>query len=104
MRKIIKGLLVWLLASLPVGMGLGALVSAYVPADAVVSRSTAAMNGVGAGAELALLGAIVAAVTTHVSRGTLQRAGGSEFVTGAVITYGLIVIGLLVLLIVHPLV
>lgn len=98
MRAIIKGLVVWLLASLPVGIVLGVVASAFLPADAAVDRSTAAFNGLLAGTQLALLGGIAAAVTTTVSRDTLKAAGGSEFVTGAIVTYGVIIIGLLLLL------
>ena len=99
MRAIIKGTIVWLLASLPVGIALGVLISTFVPANAAIDRGTAAVNGALAGAQLAVLGAIAATVTTTVSRQALRRAGGSEFATGATVAYGVIIAGLAALLV-----
>ncbi|MEX2598998.1 MAG: hypothetical protein WD533_05005 [Dehalococcoidia bacterium] len=98
MWAIVKGLVVWLLAALPVGVLLGLLVSTFVPENAVVDRSTAAFNGAMAGLQLAVVGGIAAAITTTVSRDMLKRVGGSECITGAAITYGVIILGLCALL------
>ena len=99
MRTYIKALIVWLVAAVPVGIGAGALVSAFIPEDAAVDRATAAYNGLLAGLQLAALGGIAAAITTTVARRSLQRAGGSELVTGAIVAYGVIAVGLLLLLV-----
>lgn len=95
--RFLKRLALWLLLSLPLGVGLGAAFSAYVPGDAALSRGTAAVNGALAGLGLALIGATAAAATTTATRELLERAGGSELLTGAVISYGLIVVGLALL-------
>ncbi len=93
----IKRLAIWLLLTLPVGVAAGALFSAFVPEDADLDRFTSAVNGAWVGAGLASIGAWSAAATTTVMRGTLRQAGGSEFLTGAVISYGLVIVGLLLL-------
>ena len=95
--RFLKRLALWLLLSLPLGVGLGAAFSAYVPDDAALDRGTAAVNGALAGLGLALIGAAAAAATTTVTRALLERVGGSELLTGAVISYGLIIVGLVLL-------
>ena len=93
----VKRLARWLALSVPVGIGAGAAFSAFVPADAGLDRGTSAVNGALAGFGLALVGAFAAAATTAATRDMLQRAGGSELLTGAIISYGVIAAGLLLL-------
>ncbi|MEE8518867.1 MAG: hypothetical protein V3S98_07060 [Dehalococcoidia bacterium] len=96
-RAFIKRLVIWLFLSMPVGIVIGGAFSAFVPEDAAVDRRTSVVNGARAGAGLALIGAWVAAGTTAITRGTLKRVGGSEFMTGAIISYGVVIAGLLLL-------
>lgn len=91
---LLKRLIVWMLASVPLGAATGAVVSAYWGADAAVDRVTSAVNGAIAGFWLGLIGAVAAAVTTRAARAPLRHAGGSEFATGAVIVIGLLAAGL----------
>lgn len=97
MRAFLKRLIGWLFLAMPVGLGLGALVSAFLVEGADRDRFTSAVNGVIAGFWLALLGAVMTAAITTATRDRLRAAGGSELLTGAIISYGLIFIGLGVL-------
>ena len=92
--SLLKRLIAWMAAALPVGVAAGASVSAYWGPDAAVDRATAAVNGALAGFWLGLIGAVAAAVTTRAARDPLRRAGGSEVATGAVIVGGLLAAGL----------
>ena len=95
---LLKRLIVWTLAAVPLGVVAGAAVSAYWGANAAVDRVSAAVNGGIAGFWLGLIGAVAAAVTTRAAREPLRRAGGSETATGAVIVIGLLAVGLAYLL------
>ena len=94
MLRFIKRLVGWLALSLPVGIGAGVGVSMLWGENAEFDRLTSAVNGALSGASLATVGALMAVVTTLVARGSLQRAGGSELLTGVIVSYGLIGIGL----------
>jgi hypothetical protein len=94
----VKRFMLWLLLSLPAGIGTGALISALLGEGAELDRFTSAGNGAIAGVWAGLLGALAAAATTTVAQVRLKRAGGSLFVTGLIVSYGLIIIALLLLL------
>lgn len=98
-RAFFLRLILWLLLSLPVAIGAGALVSMYFGEGADTDQFTAAGNGVLAGVWLGLVGGIAAAVTTAVSRQRLRAAGGSECVTGAVVSYGFVGLALVLLVV-----
>ena len=93
----LKGGIAWLLVSLPLGIALGAAASVYLGEDAAFDRLTFAANGAQAGAWLALVGATAAAATTVLARDMLRRAGGSEVLTGAIVSLGTIIAGLAIL-------
>ena len=96
--QFVKRLVLWLLLSIPVGIGMGAAVSAFLGEGAELDRFTSAGNGAIAGAWTALVGAIAAAATTTAAQVRLKRAGASLFVTGLIVSYGLITVALLLLL------
>jgi hypothetical protein len=96
-KALLLRVVLWLVLSLPVGIGAGALVSLYFGEGADLDRFTAAGNGVLTGAWLGLLGGVAAATTNAIARRQLREAGGSECITGAVVSYGLIAIGLVLL-------
>ena len=96
-RAFLKRFVIWLVLSLPVGVVVGGAFSVFVPEDGALDQRTSVVNGALAGAGLALIGAWAAAGTTAVTRESLKRAGASEFMTGAVISYGLVISGLLLL-------
>ena len=96
--RFIKRAILWVFLSLPVGMGAGALVSLFWGEDADIDRLTAAFNGALSGAWIALVGAFAAAVTNTVAHDRLKAAGGSDFLTGLTVSYGLIAIALGLLL------
>ena len=93
----IKRLILWLVLSAPVGIGAGALVSIYFADGADLDTFTAAGNGVLTGLSLGVFGAVAAAATNTIARRQLREAGGSECITGAIVSYGLIGIGLVLL-------
>jgi hypothetical protein len=93
----VKRFVLWLLLSLPVGIGIGAAFSAFLGEGAEFDRFTSAGNGATAGVWTALVGAIAAAATTTVARVRLKEAGGSQFLTGLIVSYGLIIAALLLL-------
>lgn len=94
----IKRFALWLVLSLPVGIGAGAVFSAFLGDGADLDRFTSAGNGAIAGAWVGLIGALAAAATTTVARARLKDAGGSQFFTGLIVSYGLIIAALLLLL------
>ena len=96
-KAFLKRLVLWLVLSLPVGIAAGALVSLYFGERAELDSFTAMANGGLTGAWLGLLGGVGAAATTAISRDRLREAGGSECITGAVVSYGLIAIALVIL-------
>jgi hypothetical protein len=92
-----KRFILWLALSLPVGAFAAGTSSAYLGEDASLDRLTSAMNGVLAGLGIALVGAWMAAATTTLAHGRLKAAGGSELLTGGIVSYGTIAISLLLL-------
>ncbi len=90
----LKRLIVWTVVAVPLGIGIGALVSLTWGPDADIDRATAGFNGAVAGFWLGLIGAFVAATTTRIAREPLRRAGGSECLTGGIIVFGLLAVGL----------
>ena len=90
----LKRLVIWTVVALPLGTGIGAGVSSLWGQDADIDRATAGFNGAVAGFWLGLIGAVVAAATTRIAREPLRRAGGSECLTGGVIVFGLLTVGL----------
>ena len=96
-KAFFKRLVLWLFLSLPVGIVLGVLGSLYLAEDGMVDGFTAAGNGLLTGIWMAIVGAIAAAGTTAYARDRLRAAGGSECITGAVVSYGLIVVAILLL-------
>jgi imidazoleglycerol phosphate dehydratase HisB len=97
MRRFTKYLILWLVLSEPVGIAVGAGFSAAFGDGASLDRFTSAVNGALAGAWLALFGALMAAATITIAHRRLQTAGASNVLTGAIISYGLIFAGLLLL-------
>jgi hypothetical protein len=99
-RRFTKQAILWIFLSLPAGVAAGALVSAFWGQNSDIDRFTAAFNGGLSGAWIALIGAFAAAGTNAVAHDRLKAAGGSWFLTGLVISYGLIAttLGLLLLL------
>ena len=90
----LKRLIIWTVLAVPLGIGIGAGVSSIWGEDADIDRATAAFNGAVAGFWLGIIGALSAAATTRIAREPLRRAGGSECLTGAVILFGLLAVGL----------
>ena len=93
----LKRLIVWTVVALPLGIGIGAVVSLTWGDNSNIDRATAGFNGAVAGFWLGLIGALSAAVTTRIARDPLRRAGGSECLTGGVIVFGLLAVGLALL-------
>lgn len=90
----LKRLIVWTALAVPLGIGIGAGVSLTWGEDSNIDRATAGFNGAVAGFWLGLIGALAAAATTRIAREPLRRAGGSECLTGGVIVFGLLAVGL----------
>ena len=90
----LKRLVIWTAIAVPLGIGIGALVSLTWGPDADIDRATAGFNGAIAGFWLGLIGALSAAMTTRIARDPLRRAGGSECLTGGIIVFGLLGVGL----------
>lgn len=90
----LKRLIIWTALAVPLGIGIGTVVSLTWGPDSNIDRATAGFNGAIAGFWLGIIGAVVAAVTTRIARDPLRRAGGSECLTGGVIVFGLLAIGL----------
>ena len=90
----LKRLVIWTVAAVPLGSGIGAVVSLTWGENSNIDRATAGFNGAIAGFWLGLIGAVVAAATTRIAREPLRRAGGSECLTGGVLVFGLLAVGL----------
>lgn len=93
----LKRLIIWTVVAVPLAVGIGAVVSLTWGENSNIDRATAGANGAVAGFWLGLIGALTAAVTTRIAREPLRRAGGSECLTGGVIVFGLLAVGLGVL-------
>ena len=90
----LKRLIIWTALAVPLAIGIGAVVSLTWGPDSNIDRATAGFNGAIAGFWLGIIGAVVAAATTRIARDPLRRAGGSECLTGGVIVFGLLAVGL----------
>ena len=90
----LKRLIIWTVLAVPLGIGIGTVVSLTWGPDSNIDRATAGFNGAIAGFWLGIIGAVAAAVTTRIARDPLRRAGGSECLTGGVIVFGLLGVGL----------
>lgn len=95
--RFLRHLILWLFLSVPIAVGAGAGFSAYFGEGAHLDRFTAAGNGVIAGLWLGSIGAVGAAATIAIAYDRLKQARASLFTTGAIVSYGLIVIGILML-------
>lgn len=93
----LKRLIVWTVVAVPLGIGIGAVVSLTWGEDSNIDRATAGFNGAIAGFWLGLIGALSVAATTRIAREPLRRAGGSECLTGGIIVFGLLAAGLALL-------
>ena len=91
---LLKRLVIWTVIAVPLGIGIGAVVSLTWGPDSDIDRATAGFNGAVAGFWLGIIGAVFAAVTTRIAREPLRRAGGSECLTGGAIVLGLFAVGL----------
>lgn len=96
--RFVKLAVLWVLLSVPVGIGAGSLASAYLGDNAEIDRFTAAFNGGLSGAWIGLVGAFAAAATNTVAHDRLTAARGSQFLTGLIVSYGLIAVALGLLL------
>jgi len=97
MWRFTKYLVLWLFLSEPVGIAVGAGFSAAFGDGASLDRFTSAVNGALAGAWLALFGALMASATITLAHRRLRAAGASNMLTGAIVSYGVIFAGLLLL-------
>ena len=93
----LKRLIVWTVVAVPLGIAIGAVVSLTWGEDSNIDRATAGFNGAIAGFWLGVIGAVSAAGTTRIARDALRRAGGSECLTGGIIVFGLLAVGLALL-------
>ncbi len=97
-RALLKRFVGWLVLSLPVAVAAGIPISIFYGQDGTLDRYTSGFNGAVAGAWLGVLGALSASIVTVLTRDRLRAAGGSEILTGALVSYGLISIGFALLL------
>lgn len=93
----LKRFILWLLLSLPVSTLVGAAFSAYLGEGSELDRFTSGANGAIAGAWAGFAGALAAAGTVTLYRDKLKGAGGSPFLTGLIVSYGLIIASLVLL-------
>ena len=93
--KVIKRLLRWLLLSVPVAAVAGTLLALFDTDSRSYLRGSVAVSGGIIGVGLGILGGTMATLTTTVFEGTLQRAGGSRFLTGLMVSGGLMALGFL---------
>lgn len=96
-RAFLKRFIIWLILSMPIAIGVSVLASLYLGTLGQMDKFTAAGNGVLTGAWLGFFGAWGAAGTTAIARDRLREVRGSECLTGAVVSYGLTVVAILLL-------
>lgn len=91
MGSFIKGFVLWLMLSVPVGLAAGAVFSAFLGQGSEIDRFTAAGNGAIVGAWVGLVAAAAAAATTTLARPRLKNVGGSQLITGLFVSLGFII-------------
>lgn len=92
--RFVKRLIVWLVLSVPPGAFAGWLVAWRQTDVGDFRRSGFILGSMLAGLWVGVLGAVMAATTTTIARDWLRRAGASECLTGAVVSYGTVAAGL----------
>ena len=95
MGRYIRRFALWLGLTLPVGVLAGGIFTLWESDTADFFRAAEIAGGLLIGGVLAVFGAAVATATTLAGRGALRRSGGSELLTGAIVAYGVVIIGLL---------
>lgn len=93
--RFVKRLIVWLVLTVPLSAFAGWLVAVRQTDAGDFRRSGFVLSGALIGMWLGVLGAVMAAATTAIARDRLRRAGASECLTGAVVSYGTVAAGLL---------
>ena len=89
--------LLWLALTAPLAALVGFVLALFLGDPTDLRRTESVFGGAVGGAVAGVFGAAAATVTTLVGRPFLQRAGGSELATGAVVAYGAAAAGLLLL-------
>ena len=95
MGRYIRRFALWLLLTLPVGVLAGGVFTLLESDTNDFFRAAEIAGGALIGGVLAVFGSAAATVTTLAGRGALRRTGGSELLSGAIVAYGVVVIGLL---------
>ncbi len=95
MGRVVRRLVLWLVLAMPVGIVAGTAIAFLDSGTDDFFRAVAIVGGGAIGGTLAVGGALAATATTVIGRGALRRTGGSEFLAGAIVAYGVIVVGLL---------
>ncbi len=95
MVSVLRRFALWLLLTVPPAAAAGFVVTLLATDVTALNRTQTVVGGAVLGAALAAVGAIAATATTLLGRGALRRAGGSEFLTGAIVSYGAVALGLL---------
>lgn len=95
MGRCARRYVLWLVLTTPIGVLAGGLLALLESDTNDFFRAAEIVGGAIIGGVLALFSAAIATVTTLLGGGVLQRAGGSDFLTGVVLSYGVLVIGLL---------
>lgn len=85
----------WFMLAVPVGVLAGGALTFWESDTADFFRAVEIIGGAIIGGFLGAFGAAAATVTTLASRTALRRAGGSELLTGAIVAYGIVIMGLL---------
>lgn len=89
--------LLWLVLTAPLAALAGFLLALFLGDPTDLRRTESVLGGAVGGALAGVFGAAAATLTTLAGRPFLQRAGGSEALTGVVVAYGAAAAGILLL-------
>ena len=92
-----KRFLIWSLVSAPAGLFLGILINFIKSDTSDFFRSTEIFYGAVLGIALSVFGSFFSITTLVLGKPWLDRSNGSEKLTGVIVCYGTIIIGLLLI-------
>ena len=95
--SLFKRLFIWSIISVPIGFLLGAFIFFLKSNTSDFFRTNDIFYGALLGSSLALFGSFSAVVTLILGKTWIEKTKGSEKLSGAIVCYGIVILGLLLI-------